>query len=105
MAIRTGTAAMTGISITRKCFIFTPLRKSIATIRSPIHMVMDIFGSKMTSRHMPPPAARTGSIPTNFFMRSGFSLAYAAAKMTKPYFAISDGCIVIGPSPIQRVAP
>ena len=63
----------------------------MATINSPIHMVMDMFGSNMTSTQMPPPAARTGSMPANFFIRSGFSLAYAAANMTNPYFAISDG--------------
>ena len=64
-----------------------------------------MFGSAMMSRQMPPPAASTGSMPVNFFMRSGFSLAYAAAKMMKPNFAISEGWMVMEPSPIQRVAP
>lgn len=52
------------------------------------------------------PARRQhGSIPRKVRIRSGFSEAYAAAKTTKPYFAISEGWTVTGPMPIQRVAP
>lgn len=91
MAMSTGTASSAGMRIKRKFLNFAPPKNSMAIINSPIHMVMDIFGSKMTSRQMPPPAPSTGSMPTNVFMRSGFSLIYDAAKMTKPYFAISEG--------------
>ena len=89
----------------RKYRNFIPPRKIIASIKSPTHMVTDIFGSKMMRTQMAPPAASTGSIPLNVLIASICSDIYAAAKMTKPYLAISDGCIVKLPKPIQRVAP
>lgn len=67
--------------------------------------VTDMFGSKITSRQMPPPAPSTGSIPRRVRIRSGFSAMYAAANRIRPNLAISEGWMVTGPSPIQRVAP
>ena len=105
MMINTGTSAASGNNRTIICFIFAPPKNSIANMIIPVHIVTDIFGSAIMSRQIPPPAARTGSIPTNVRMRSGFSLQYAEANTTNPYLEISDGWIVIGPIPIQRVAP
>ena len=64
-----------------------------------------MFGSRMTSRQTPPPAASTGSMPLKVRSAAGFFAMCAAANKMKPYLAISEGCTVTGPMPSQRVAP
>ena len=72
---------------------------------APTHIVTDILGSRMMSTQIPSPAPSTGMQPLSVRIRAGSFAKYPAAKRTNPSFASSDGCMVIGPIPIHRVAP
>ena len=59
----TGTATIKGTKTIAKVFKFVPLKKIIASINSPTHIVIDIFGSAIINRQKITPTSRTGNTP------------------------------------------
>ena len=78
--MRMGTASAQGIKIKAKVLRFVPLKNTSASIRKPMHIVIDMFGSSMTSTQISAPAPSTGRTPFTVFTFWGLAAKYAAAK-------------------------
>ena len=63
MRMSTGTATSAGMPMTRKCLMRAPPMNSMQNMRSATQMVIDMFGSRIISTHMPRPTPTTGRIP------------------------------------------
>ena len=101
--ISAGIAKTAGASTAANFFVLSPPTYNITSITAPKHTVIDIFGSKIIKIHEKTPKNR---IFSNVFVLFTLSSAQtAAANITKPNFAYSDGCIVKNPRFIHRFAP
>ena len=74
-------------------------------ITIPTHMVIDMFGSKIISKHNTPPPSKTGINPQKLFILPVFFARYEEENSTKQNFAISLGCKVKPGSLIHLLAP
>ena len=72
---------------------------------APMTIVTERLGSSKMSTESETPAPRTGRMPGKVRGRAGSRAKCPAAKSTKENLASSEGWIVTGPSPSQRVAP
>lgn len=89
--IKIGTRHNAGTKIKAKYFGFTPPKNNIQSIVMPRHIVMLIFGSKITNTQKVPPTKITGSIVLKLFALSLFSEKWQAENSTSENFAISLG--------------
>lgn len=103
--IKIGTRHSAGMAISAKYLLLTPPKNNIQSIVMPRHIVMLIFGSKITKRQKVPPTNKTGSIALKLLAVCLFFEKWHAQNKTSENLAISLGWKDIPNKFIQRFAP